>query len=203
MLLLIMAGADARADAPIVVVSTLGGLAIESWGTHTGLWTYFTRERPPLWIIPAWPVASLAIDRLTRGLNRLSPRHVRFDILYWLIFVVFYALMIAFVRPFASTAPTLMALALSLLIILTPTDHRLVVLTFIAASGLGYWLERWGTTRECWTYYTRQTPPLFAVLAHGMAAGAFWRAGLLLKQMRTQWRSTVRSSRTLPATQYS
>ena len=25
------------------------------------------------------------------------------------------------------------------------------------------------------------TPPLFAVLAHGMAAVAFWRAGLLLK----------------------
>ena len=34
----------------------------------------------------------------------------------------------------------------------------------------------------CWTYYTRQAPPLFAVLAHGMAAVAFWRTGLLLKR---------------------
>jgi hypothetical protein len=49
---------------------------------------------------------------------------------------------------------------------------------------LGYFLELWGTTRECWTYYTFQTPPLFAVLAHGMAAVAFWRTGLLVKMLR-------------------
>jgi hypothetical protein len=59
----------------------------------------------------------------------------------------------------------------------------LATLTFIAGAGLGYFLERWGTTRECWTYYTRQTPPLFAVMAHGMAAVAFWRAGLLVKHI--------------------
>jgi hypothetical protein len=39
----------------------------------------------------------------------------------------------------------------------------------------------WGATRECWTYYTHQTPLFFAVLAHGMAAVAFWRAGLMVK----------------------
>jgi len=46
----------------------------------------------------------------------------------------------------------------------------------------------WGTTRQCWTYYTRQTPPLFAVLAHGMAAVAFWRAQLALEGL---WRRLV------------
>jgi len=60
---------------------------------------------------------------------------------------------------------------------------RLSGLTFITGSGLGYFLELWGTTRACWTYYTYQTPPLFAVLAHGMAALAFWRAVLLIKMM--------------------
>jgi hypothetical protein len=30
-------------------------------------------------------------------------------------------------------------------------------------------------------YYTFDTPPLFAVLAHGMAAVAFWRVLLLYK----------------------
>jgi hypothetical protein len=57
------------------------------------------------------------------------------------------------------------------------------VLTFVAGAGLGYFLELWGTTRECWTYYTLETPPLFAVLAHGMAAVIFWRAGGLARQL--------------------
>ena len=59
----------------------------------------------------------------------------------------------------------------------------LALLTFAAGAGLGYFLELWGTTRQCWTYYTLQTPPLFAVLAHGMAAVAFWRAGLVLESL--------------------
>ena len=31
------------------------------------------------------------------------------------------------------------------------------------------------TTRQCWTYYTETTTPLFTVFAHGMAAVAVWR----------------------------
>ena len=201
MSLLIMAGADLRADALIVLVGALGGLAIESWGTQTQLWTYFTLERPPLWIIPAWPIASLSIDRLTRLLNHLiSPSSRQFPLVYWLIFSIFYALMLSFVWPTADKSLTLMALTLCALLIATPTDHRLAALTFIAGAGLGYFLERWGTTRECWTYYTRQTPPLFAVLAHGMAAVAFWRVGWLVKQIvlkfnprRTKIRKDIRT----------
>jgi hypothetical protein len=39
MSLLIMAGADLKADALIVFVGLAGGLVIESWGTQTELWT--------------------------------------------------------------------------------------------------------------------------------------------------------------------
>jgi len=97
------------------------------------------------------------------------------------LFPAFYALMLTFAWPTVGKSLTLMALVLCALLTLTPTDHRLALLTFVAGAGLGYFLERWGTTRMCWTYYTRQTPPLFAVLAHGMAAVAFWRVGLLFK----------------------
>jgi hypothetical protein len=192
MSLLIMAGPDLKTDALIVLVGAAGGLVIESWGTQTLLWTYFTLERPPLWIIPAWPIASLSIDRLVRCLNRLVPPSSEFPFLYWLLFSTFYALMLFFVWPTADKSLTLMALALCALLILTPTDHRLAALTFIAGAGLGYFLERWGTTRECWTYYTRQTPPLFAVLAHGMAAVAFWRVSLLFKPWQARLLATTR-----------
>jgi hypothetical protein len=182
MSLLIMAGADLRVDFGIILVGIIGGLVIESWGTQTNLWHYYTAERPPLWIIPAWPIASLSIDRIVRILQKTIPRWKNrdFKITYWLVFPAFYALMLNFIQPTLDKSLSLYALGLVTLLILTPTDHRMAVLTFIAGSGLGYFLEHWGTRRECWTYYTYQTPPLFAVLAHGMAAVAFWRSVLLL-----------------------
>ena len=108
---------------------------------------------------------------------------VIFKALYWLTFTAFLSLMLAFVAPTFDKSFTWLAVGLCVLLILTPTDYRLAFLIFIAGTGLGYYLELWGTTRQCWTYYTNQTPPLFAVFAHGMAAVAFWRAGLMLKKL--------------------
>ena len=189
----IMSRANLKTDGLIIFVGILGGLAIESWGTQTNLWHYYTAERPPLWIIPAWPIASLSIDRITRFLSwvleqattrirRTIPDSV-FPILYGFTFAGFLSLMFVFVAPTFDKSYTWFAIHLCLLFILTPTDHKFALLTFIAGTSLGYFLERWGTTRECWTYYTNQTPPLFAVLAHGMAAVVFWRAGLMLKTL--------------------
>lgn len=197
MSLLIMAGADLRRDAAIVFVGTIGGLVIEAWGTQTNLWFYYTAERPPLWIIPAWPIASLAIDRLTRLMEHIACRlpRSRFTFyvsrsLYWLIFLPFFTLLLAFTAPTFDKPLTLFSLLICMLLIATPTDHRRAVLIFLAGAGLGYFLELWGTTRECWTYYTRETPPFFAVLAHGMAAVAFWRAGLILARLARRLRRT-------------
>ena len=205
----IIARANLKTDLLIIFVGICGGLAIESWGTQTNLWHYYTAERPPLWIIPAWPIASLSIDRITRALifltTTLAPDAsagegtkitkvfkknpfvtvvyfvFNFRTLYWLMFALFLFLMLIFVAPTFDKTYTWLSLILCLLLILTPTDHRFALLTFLAGAGLGYYLELWGTTRQCWTYYTLETPPMFAVLAHGMAAVAFWRAGLLLK----------------------
>ncbi len=195
----IVARANLKTDLLIVFVGICGGLAIESWGTQTNLWHYYTAERPPLWIIPAWPIASLSIDRITRFLNwmidqtakRIKPTDYRSltTALYWLTFATFLTLMLVFVSPTFDKSYTWLSLALCVLLIVTPTDHRFALLTFIAGAGLGYFLELWGTTRECWMYYTYQTPPLFAVLAHGMAAVAFWRAGLLVKLVWERVRS--------------
>jgi hypothetical protein len=181
----IMSRADLETDSLIVFVGLCGGLVIESWGTQTNLWHYYTAERPPLWIIPAWPIASLSIDRLTRALRRLTVNwsDAFFRPAYWLVFLAFYALMLWYVAPTLDKSYTLAALLICALMILTPPDRRLALLIFVAGSGLGYFLERWGTTRECWMYYTAETPPLFAVLAHGMAAVAFWRTGLLVERV--------------------
>jgi hypothetical protein len=198
----IMTRADLKTDLLIIFVGICGGLAIESWGTQTNLWHYYTAERPPLWIIPAWPIASLSIDRITRALIYLNTKVTKytknlkpnafvtvvsfvfnFRTFYWLTFASFLSLMLVFVAPTFDKSYTWLSLLLCILLIFTPTDHRCALLTFIAGAGLGYYLELWGTTRQCWMYYTYQTPPLFAVLAHGMAAVAFWRAGSMLKMI--------------------
>jgi hypothetical protein len=185
----IVARANLKADLLIVFVGFCGGLAIESWGTQTNLWHYYTAERPPLWIIPAWPIASLSIDRITRFLNSFTAKVTKehegnsfvFKVLYWLTFASFLTFMLFFISPTFDKSYTWLAMILCILIIVAPTDYRFALLTFLAGAGLGYYLELWGTTRQCWMYYTNEAPPLFAVLAHGMAAVAFWRAGLLVK----------------------
>lgn len=179
----IMARVNLRVDLPMIVIGLIGGLVIESWGTQTQLWTYYTFERPPLWIIPAWPIASLSIDRLYRTMLKRAERlpDRLFKALYWIMLALFYLQMLVFSAPTLDKSLTIMALVLVAFLILTPPNYRETVLVFIAGSGLGYFLERWGTTRLAWTYYTLETPPLFAVLAHGMAAVAFWRVLLLYK----------------------
>ncbi|MDX9990645.1 MAG: hypothetical protein RBS68_01225 [Anaerolineales bacterium] len=191
MSLTIVARADLRVDGLIILVGLAGGLVIESWGTQTNLWHYYTAERPPLWIIPAWPIASLSIDRITRALNRATAHWSEsiFRAAYWPLLAAFYALMLVFVAPTFDKTYTWAALALSALLLLTPPSQRRTLLVFAAGSALGYFLERWGTTRECWTYYTGETPPVFAVFAHGMAAVAFWRSGLLVEQV---WKLVTR-----------
>lgn len=191
----IVARANLKTDLLVVFVGICGGLAIESWGTQTNLWHYYTAERPPLWIIPAWPIASLSIDRITRFLDWMLNSFTTgsaekkgtglpaVKVFYWLTFFSFMALMLRFVSPTFDKPYTWLATLLCLLLIVAPTDQRFALLTFIAGAGLGYFLELWGTTRECWTYYTFEKPPLFAALAHGMAAVAFWRAGLIVKTM--------------------
>jgi hypothetical protein len=192
MSLVIMAGADLRKDILIIFVGAVGGLVIEGWGTQTYLWWYFTAQRPPLWIIPAWPIASLTIDRLVRFCNHRIPADDGtwkriYQVAYWLVFLPFLGMMVFFIWPTIDKSLTLIALLLVVFLVFTPNDKRLALLTFLAGAGLGYFLEYWGTTRECWIYYTFQKPPLFAVLAHGMAAVAFWRSGQVVQMI---WQKT-------------
>ncbi len=195
----IVTRANLARDSLTIFVAAVGGLAIESWGTQTNLWHYYTAERPPLWIIPAWPIAALTINRMVGLLSFSNTKHTnvheekpflswqaylrpwQLKTIYWIIFISFFALMLKFVAPTFDKSYTIISVLLVVLLIISPTNYRLAIITFIAGAVLGYFLELWGTTRECWTYYTYEKPPLFAVLAHGMAGVAFWRAELLMR----------------------
>jgi hypothetical protein len=164
---------------------------IESWGTHTGLWRYFTDERPPLWILPAWPIAALAIDRLATLLGWLARgpgarswwARARPSYLYWPTVAAFLVGMVWFMRPSLSLFSSQMVVGLMLVVALSGRDRQRDLELFLAGSVLGVFLEYWGTTRECWMYYTGEAPPTIAVVAHGFAAMAFRRGELVAERV--------------------
>ena len=172
---------DPRRDVKLVVVGLFGGLVIEGWGTNTQLWVYFTAERPPLWILPAWPVAALCIDRLSRATDRLLPWLKRLGPAYWVLLPMFVLLFTRLMRP-AITHPWSIGVLVLMVVIVTlgARPGRDVVL-FVTGATLGIFLEYWGTSRHCWTYWNQQVPPVEAVLAHGFASVAFARGVQLLE----------------------
>ena len=68
----------------------------------------------------------------------------------------------------------------------------------LAGMVLGYFLEYWGTSRACWTYYTRETPPFLTVMAHGYGQVLFARAldtmDLGFKRMGASWTVKAREA---------
>ncbi len=185
LVLLVCWGVRPFRDLCLALTGLVGGLVIESWGTRTGLWRYFTNERPPLWILPAWPVATLAVERLARWMgwgiaaatvrSSQTPglRHYQFG--YWLTSGTFAVSMGWFVRSTWNQTFTLVVLFTMVLVLFSVRAPREDLLLFAAGTVLGIFLEYWGTSRQCWTYHTGQVPPPVAVPAHGFAALAFGR----------------------------
>lgn len=190
-------GVDTSRDGRLALVAFFGGAFIESWGTRAGLWTYFTREEPPLFILPAWPAAALATERIARSAEVVFARvQVPWRALYAIAMVVFVVVLVRNGAPGYEHPLTLAAGALVLLTIFTGDDRRADLARFVAGSLLGYLLERWGTTSACWTYWTGGTPPLWSVLSHGFATIAFARGAALSRSLGVallDWRALQKS----------
>jgi len=175
MTLLLMWDIRPRRDVLLVLVGLAGGLVVEWWGTQTRLWEYFTTERPPPWIIPSWAVAALAIDRLGRMFTPFIPVFGDTRVAYWGVFSSFILMALIFMRTAFGHASSWVVLAIMLFALFwRPTPPRDLCI-FFGGSLLGFLLEYWGTSRHCWTYYTRQVPPTITVLAHGYASVIFSR----------------------------
>jgi hypothetical protein len=169
-------------DGSLMIVAAAGGFVIEWWGTNTNLWHYFTSERPPLWIVPAWPVATIVVDRMAGALGAM--RRLAFG--YWAILPAFVVVMTSFAWPTIDLTATRVVSALMVAVVaFRPRPERDVTL-FLCGSMLGVVLEYWGTSRQCWTYYTGEVPPPEAIFAHGFASVAFGRAHQLLEPV---WRA--------------
>lgn len=172
-----------KRDLMLALIGLAGGFVVEWWGTSTRLWDYFTAERPPAWIIPSWPVAALAIDRMGRLLTPLIPSLGEPRLVYWTAMPGFIlgAVMFMWPRIGHPSCWVILAILLSALIWRPKPERDLCI--FFGGAILGFFLEYWGNSRRCWTYYTGQIAPPIIVLGHGYASVAFSRSIQVLEEL--------------------
>lgn len=147
--------ADLRKDALRVALGFAAGYLAEAWGTRLGLWRYYTGEKPPLWIVPAWPLGALVIERTAA---RWAPAFSRLSgaarkSLYALgtaCVLSFFLLMAWPVLGQPSTWAVLAVVLWALFWRLSP-ERDLPVL----AAGMlcVLFADTWGTTNNCWHYW--------------------------------------------------
>lgn len=178
---LIPARVEPARDGTLAALASIAGYLAEYWGTHTGLWTYYTRERPPLWIVPAWTLGALVIDRLgSRAEQTLGSGwdEKRRCAGYRLLLVLFLAVTGAFILPhpslgaFAGLAALAAALAFA-------SDPARDVWPLAAGLACVFFADLWGVTNNCWRYHTQAARgPGGALL--GILFGMFFDSAVVL-----------------------
>jgi hypothetical protein len=159
-----------KRDVALAVAGFALGLLAEWWGTVTELWTYFTLERPPAWILFAWPIATLAIDRVGRLFTTLTTRLPRIGVWYWTAMTMVFVAFAFWAAPAIREPASWVVAGVAVVTLLTSRTQARDVALLLGGTALGCLLERWGTTRGCWIYYTGETPPPIACVAHGFVA---------------------------------
>ncbi len=165
-------------DAAVLLLGLAAGWAAEAWGTRLGLWHYYTGERPPLWIVPAWPLGAALIERLgerARARWGAAPRSA-----YWAASLAVAAYCLAFSRPWLDRPVGWLgavAAGAALLAVPEPAEDF-----WLLAAGLAcvFFADLWGTTNGCWAYWLRHEPfGLIRGIAFGMAFDAAVAVGCL------------------------
>jgi len=179
-------GAAPAEDGFIVLFAALYGYLAEAWGTRSGLWTYYTGEKPPLWIIPAWCMGALVIHRLSRQVMKFLMEfagHARTGRLHRAWIIVFCCVFISFSAEHILT-PAGISLALLLALALLPLRTRPQNDAAVLFTGTicVIFADLWGTTNNCWTYHVRGRAH---GLIYGIAFGALFDSALVLAAIKT------------------
>lgn len=164
----IPAGFDWRRDGKLALMTGLAGFLAEWWGTSLGLWRYYTGETPPLWIVPAWSVGAVVVDRLAAGVPRTP-------FLPSALFALAATTWLSFLKPDVAPAAVLgpFAVAVCLFAGRRPEDGAVLMAGFIAV----FFADLWGTTNDCWRYHLHGEP---LGLWQGIAFGMGFDAALVL-----------------------
>lgn len=162
-------------DAKVLALAAVLGWVVEAWGTRTGLWTYYTGEAPPPWIVPVWPLGAALVERLAAGRRPGTAAG------YWLASGLALACAGSFLGARLAEPAVLLglgAIALGLGVGARPAEELPVLLTGMASV---FFADLWGTTNGCWAYFRHREP--FGV-GRGIAFGMVLDAVLVLVVLR-------------------
>lgn len=152
-----LAAAPAK-DCLIVLMVSCSGYLAETWGTHSGLWTYYTGEKPPLWIIPAWSMGALVVKNIAHRAGETGGvlANLNSDRLYRAWVVLFYCIFIPFIAAKLSAAECILPVVLTAAVLFPGREHRKRDISVLFAGAFCVvWADLWGTTNHCWTYHTQ------------------------------------------------
>jgi len=174
-------------DCLIVATASLYGYLAESWGVNAGLWSYYTGEKPPLWIIPAWPLGALVIDRLSRKATEkntalpFARQAARWLYPAWVI--TFYCVFTPFLALKLGVPASIPPLLLAALVLFPGTDRRQAdAAVLFTGTACVFWADLWGVTNHCWAYYTQAAG---AGTAAGIAFGALFDSLVVLAAIKS------------------
>ena len=165
-------------DAAVLVLGLAAGWAAEAWGTRLGLWHYYTGERPPLWIVPAWPLGAALIDRLgERARSRFGRAPAA---AYWGTALAVTAGCLAFSGPWLGAPAGWLGAAAVAAALFSSRDPGADAWPLWAGLACVFFADLWGTTNGCWAYWLRGRPGgLWLGIGFGMAFDAAVALGCL------------------------
>lgn len=147
-------GAEPRKDLLRALFGFGAGWLAEAWGTRLGLWRYYTGEAPPLWIVPAWPLGVLVVQRtaarwqenLSGGPDALRPAYAAAS-------VAAFAVIAAFAWPTAGNPATLAVFAACAAALVWRAEPARDLAVLLAGFVCVAFADTWGTTNNCWKYW--------------------------------------------------
>jgi len=178
--------ADPVTDCLTVLVTSFFGFLAELWGTQSGLWTYYTGEKPPYWIVPAWALGVLVVERLARRAGE-QPGGVfaklRSDNFYRAWVLLFYCVFVPFIATKLSAPACVLPILLTAAVLFPGKKHR-TRYTRILFTGTVcvFFADLWGTTNHCWTYHTQTAS--FGT-AYGILFGCVFDSAVVLAGIKT------------------